>query len=354
MSRFLNSKYQSMEPYTPGEQPRDRKYIKLNTNECPYAPSPKVLDAVTREETSLLRLYPDPEAKDLITALAKYYQVSEKQVMVGNGSDEILAFCYMAFCEDGICYPSISYGFYPVFAETFGVRGTAIPLKEDFTIDINDYKNVGKSIVIANPNAPTGMSLSLAQIEEILASNPDHAVMIDEAYVDFGGESALPLLKKYNNLVVIQTFSKSRSLAGGRLGFAIASEEMIADLNKIKFSFNPYNINRLTLLAGIAAVEDVEYFKSCTARIAATREKTTQALQALGFTVLPSKTNFIFANPNEISGTEYFTALREKGVLVRHWQKAPIADFVRITIGSEEEMETFVEITKEILADEKK
>ena len=354
MSRFLNRKYQSMEPYTPGEQPRDRKYIKLNTNECPYAPSPKVLDAITREETSLLRLYPDPEAKDLIAALAKYYQVSEKQIMVGNGSDEILAFCYMAFCEDGICYPSISYGFYPVFAETFGVKGTAVPLKDDFTIDINDYKNVGKSIVIANPNAPTGISLSLAQIEEILASNPDHAVMIDEAYVDFGGESALPFLKKYNNLIVIQTFSKSRSLAGGRLGFAIASEEMIADLNKIKFSFNPYNINRLTLLAGIAAVEDVDYFKSCTARIAATREKTTQALQALGFTVLPSKTNFIFANPNKISGMEYFTALREKGVLVRHWQKAPIADFVRITIGSEEEMETFVEITKEILADEKK
>ena len=349
MSRFIHSRYQAMEPYTPGEQPPGRKLIKLNTNESPDAPSPKVLEAVDRAQVELLRLYSDPEAKILVNAIAGFYGLEPAQVVVSNGSDEILAFCYMAFGEQGFRYPEISYGFYPVFSETFAVDGEAIALNDDFSIDITKYFNAGKTVLIANPNAPTGLYLGLDQIEEILKHNCDNVVIIDEAYVDFGGESAVKLLERYDNLVVVQTFSKSRSLAGARLGFALASKELAEDLNKMKFSFNPYNVNRLSMVAGAEAMKDTAYFYECTERIMKTREKTSETLKAMGFTVLPSKANFLFAKPGNMDGTEYFMKLREEGVLVRHWSNPKIVDYVRITIGSEEEMEQFCQITKKIV-----
>ena len=349
MSRFINSRYKAMEPYTPGEQPQGRTYIKLNTNESPYPPSPKVLEAVDRAQVEQLRLYSDPEAKILVEAIAEYYGLDKNQVVVSNGSDEILAFCYMAFGEGGFRYPEISYGFYPVFSEIFGVNGETIPLEEDFSIDISKYFNAGKTVLIANPNAPTGLYLELDQIEAILKNNRDNVVIIDEAYVDFGGESAATLLDRYDNLIVTQTFSKSRSLAGARLGFALTTKELAEDLNKMKFSFNPYNVNRLTMIAGTEAMKDKEYFLECTGRIQKTREKTTEALRTMGFTVLSSKANFVFAKPGNMDGTTYFERLREEGILVRHWSNPKIVDYVRISIGSEEEMEQFCEITKKIV-----
>ncbi len=349
MSRFLHSKYKELAPYVPGEQPKGQPLVKLNTNENPYPPSPKVIEAVRGAEAQNLRLYSDPEARQLVNAIAGYYRLLPEQVVVGNGSDEILAFCYMAFGEDGIRYPEISYGFYPVFSKTFSVEGQAIPLREDFSIDIRDYQHAGKTVLIANPNAPTGMCLHPAQIEDILKTNREHPVIIDEAYVDFGAESCVSLLPRYDNLVVVQTFSKSRNLAGGRLGFALASKELAGDLNKIKFSFNPYNVNRLSIAAGAAAMEDTAYFTQCTRRVVATRQLTEERLLALGFTVLASKANFLFAKPGNISGSEYFQRLRQRDILVRHWDIPKIADYVRITIGSEEEMERFYQATKEIL-----
>ena len=351
MSRFLSEKFQAVEPYVPGEQPQDQQYIKLNTNECPYPPSPKVMEAVSGEEVAKLRLYSDPEARLLVRAIAKRYGVGEDQVFVGNGSDEVLAFAFQAYGgpEHTIRFPALSYGFYPVFAQLFGVRWSAVPLREDFSIDPADYIGCGQNIVLANPNAPTGLALSLDTMEEIISSNPDHIVLVDEAYVDFGGESCVPLLSRYDNLLVVQTCSKSRALAGARLGFALGSPAVIADLNRIKFSFNPYNLNRLTILAGTAAMEDEAYFRSCTARIQATRTRVTEALRSMGVTVLDSRTNFIFARPNAVSGGDYYTALRQRGVLVRHWDNPLIADWVRVTIGSETEMDQFLVQTEEIL-----
>lgn len=349
MSRFMHSKYKGLKPYTPGEQPQKRSYIKLNTNESPYPPSPRVIQAISEKEAQRLRLYSDPEGRVLIDAIAKRYGLDKDQVIAGNGSDEILAFCYMAFGEKGMRYPEISYGFYPVFSSIFGVEGEAIPLKEDFSIDVEDYKETGRTILIANPNAPTGLCLSLAQIEELLKSNSENVVIIDEAYVDFGGESSVKLLEKYENLVVVQTFSKSRNLAGARLGFALSSKELVEDLNRIKFSFNPYNVNRLSMLAGAEAMKDEEYFLTCTGRIQKTRAKTEEALKQMGFTVLPSKANFLFAKPKAMDGDTYFKRLKEKGILVRHWSDPRISDYVRITIGSEEEMERFCQVTGELL-----
>ena len=288
-------------------------------------------------------------AEDKSNVLEMMREFYASPAVFSNGSDEILAFCYMAFGERGVRYPEISYGFYPVFSETFAVEGEAVVLNEDFSIDITKYFNAEKTVLIANPNAPTGLFLELFQIEEILKHNRDNVVIIDEAYVDFGGESAVALLGRYDNLVVIQTFSKSRSLAGARLGFALTSKELAEDLNKMKFSFNPYNVNRLSMIAGTEAMKDKKYFLDCTARIMATREKTADALKSLGFTVLTSKANFLFAKHQNMSGDDYFNRLREEGVLVRHWSNPKIMDYVRITIGSEEEMEQFCEITKKIV-----
>lgn len=380
MSRFLSKASESLLPYTPGEQPQGRKFIKLNTNECPYPPSPKVAEAILAgyeeiaagcgtagaadmaeqaekaarvmpPELANLRLYSDPEERVLIEAIADHYGVGTNQVIAGNGSDEILGFAFRAFCDQNapLQFADLTYGFYPALCGLYGIPFKVVPLEEDFTLNIEPYKNCGNNVIIANPNAPTGMSLPLSAIEEVAASNPDRVVMVDEAYVDFGGESCVSLLPKYENLVIIQTFSKSRSLAGARVGFAIANPELIADMNRIKYSFNPYNVNRLSILAGAAAMRDWDYTKECTGRICKTREKTTEALRALGFTVLDSKTNFIFAKSGDMPGKVYFDGLREAGILVRRWDSERIKDYVRISIGSEEEMETFVEETKKLV-----
>ena len=351
MSKFLSQRLSALTEYVPGEQPRDKKYIKLNTNESPFPPSAKAIEAVTKTELSDLRLYSDPECKLLKEEIAKYYGVDSENVFVSNGSDEALNFFFMAFCdsEKEVCFPDISYGFYKVFADLYNLKYEQIPLKDDFAIDVNDYLDKGKNIVIANPNAPTGMVLDISEIEKIVSSNRDSVVVIDEAYVDFGGESAVELTKKYSNLMVVQTFSKSRSLAGARLGFAIADSEIIKDLEKIKFSTNPYNINRITLVLGREAIADREYFEKNILLIKEAREYTAKELTRLGFTVLSSKANFVFAKSDKISGLELYKKLKDRGILVRHFEKERISDFNRITIGTMEDMKKLISEAEDIL-----
>lgn len=355
MSRFMSPRFAGLEAYTPGEQPRDQQYVKLNTNESPYPPSPEVLDRISKAEVELLNLYPDPTGKVLKEKLAALYGVEAKNVFLSNGSDDILNFAFMAFCdaERGAAFPEISYGFYPVYGDLYHVDCKKIPLKKDFGVDYRDYCGIGRMVVIANPNAPTGMEISLAEIEEILKTNPDNIVVIDEAYVDFGGTSCVDFIKKYDNLLVVQTFSKSRSMAGARLGFAMANEAIIEDLEKIKYSTNPYNINRLTLAAGEAAVDSNAYYVENAKKIAQTRELTTAKLRKMGFTVLDSVANFIFAKSNTLSGKVVYEELKKKGVLVRYFGKAKIEDFVRITIGTPEQMNVMFEKLAEILQEQK-
>ncbi len=348
MSRFLTSKLSSLVPYTPGEQPKEIKYVKLNTNESPFPPSP-VASAYAAAAAENLQLYCDPECRALVQKAAEYYGVEPEQIIFTNGSDEVLNFAFMAFCENGAVFPDITYGFYSVFADLNGVSYEEIPLKEDYSIDENDYIGVGKTIFIANPNAPTGMVLSLEQIEKIVASNPDNVVVIDEAYVDFGAESAVKLVNKYDNLLVTQTFSKSRSLAGGRLGFGIGSKALIADLGTIRYSTNPYNVNSMTAAAGVGALEDDKYFKENCKKIAENRAFVTKELAALGFTSTESYANFIFAKHNRLSGKEIYLGLKEKGVLVRYFDKERLRDYTRITVGSRAELEILIQKIKEIL-----
>lgn len=352
MSRFLHPRYESLVAYTPGEQPRDRTYIKLNTNESPYPPSPEVSAAVTRTEIENLRLYSDPEGTILRDKLAALYGLTAEQVFLSNGSDDILNFVFMAFSAQGAAFPDITYSFYPVFADLHGVSYETVPLKSDFSVDPADFFAKGKMIVIANPNAPTGIALSREQIRSIVAQNPDHLVLIDEAYVDFGAESAVSLLSDYDNLLVVMTYSKSRSLAGARLGFALGSAAVIADLNKLKYATNPYNVNRLTLAIGAAAVDSDAYFRQNCALIAQTREDTAKALETIGFCVLPSKANFLFAKHEGMDGAKLYAKLKARGILIRHFSKEPIADYIRITIGTPEEMQAFLEATKTLLREE--
>lgn len=351
MSRFLDARLQSLCAYTPGEQPQDKKYIKLNTNESPFAPSPLVIEAITAEQVADLRLYSDPATKALTAEIAKYFDVSDENVYTANGSDDILNFTCMAFCGEGkgIAFPEISYGFYEVYAELYNLDVKKIPLCADFSIHPKDYYNLGRTILIANPNAPTGIALSKAEIEDIVKNNPDDVVLVDEAYVDFGAESCVELTRRYKNVIVCQTMSKSRSLAGARLGYAIADAELIADLNKIKFSTNPYAINRLSSLAGTYSMRDDVYFKDNCKAIIATRETTVAELEALGFATLPSCANFIFTRKESVSGEVLYTKLREHGILVRHFSKPEICDFLRISIGSNDEMQAFITAMKKIL-----
>ena len=350
MSRFFTKRLASLTPYTPGEQPKDMQYVKLNTNESPFPPSPGVARAVA-EQVDRLQLYSDPECTALRGKLAEIYGVSPNQVIVTNGSDEVLNFAFMAFADDEspLAFPDITYGFYPVFAQLNHIPYTEIPLKEDFSIDPADYMGVRKTIVIANPNAPTGLCLSLSDIEEILKSNPDNVVIIDEAYVDFGGESAVTLVDKYENLLVTQTYSTSRSMAGARLGFGIGSEKLIADLNTIRYSTNPYNVNRMTEAAGVAALEENGYYMANCRTIMENRAWTKAALEDLGFTVLPSKANFLFAKHPQMEGERLYLELKKRGVLVRHFGKARIRDYNRITIGTLEQMTLLVKTITEIL-----
>lgn len=348
----MNARLSSLEEYTPGEQPKDKKYIKLNTNESPY-PAPKgVIDAVSADVIANLRLYCDPEASLLKDAIAEKYGMNPKNVFLTNGSDDILNFAFLAFGADGVVFPDISYGFYEVFARFHGLSYELSHLRDDFTVNTGDYMGrKGKLLVLANPNAPTGIALSKDEIEEIVKANPDSVVLIDEAYVDFGAESCAPLVKKYTNLLCVQTFSKSRSMAGARLGFAFASEDLIRDLEKIKYSTNPYNINSVTQAAGRAAMGEEEYFKENCKKIAKTRSFISEELKKLGFSLTDSKANFIFAKSDRIGGKELYLRLKEKGVLVRHFDKPEICDYNRITIGSREEMESFLEKVKEILGE---
>ena len=349
MSRFLNQQYQSLEAYTPGEQPRDMQYIKLNTNESPYPPAPSVVEAMTAEQVELLRLYSDPTAKNLKEKLAGLYGVSPENVFVSNGSDEVLNFAFMAFGGNGAVFPDISYGFYEVYAELYGINTEKIPLEADFSVDYRKYCGKNKMVVIANPNAPTGMTIPVWQIEEIVKTNPDSLVLIDEAYVDFGGETCLPLTEVYDNLLVTRTFSKSRCLAGGRLGYAFATPAIIADLEKIKYSTNPYNINRLTLLLGEKTVDAEDYYQDKCAQIQKTRAWTVEQLEGLGFTVLPSRANFIFVKSDKIDGGELYRKLKEKGILVRHFTNPRICQYNRVTIGTQAQMQTLVNTVKEVL-----
>ena len=349
MSRFLSQQYRSLEAYTPGEQPRDTQYIKLNTNESPYPPAPSVVAAVTPEQVELLRLYSDPTAKELKEKLAGLYAVKPENVFVSNGSDEVLNFAFMAFGGQGVVFPEISYGFYEVYAELYQLDYEKIPLEQDFSLDYEKYCGKNKMVVIANPNAPTGISIPVWQIEEILKSNPDSLVLIDEAYVDFGGQSALPLIAKYDNLLVVRTFSKSRNLAGGRLGYAFANPAIIADLEKIKYSTNPYNINRLTLLLGAATVDAEDYYREKCGEIIKTRTWTAKQLEKLGFFVLPSDTNFLFAKTRKMDGGQLYETLKSRGILVRHFGNPKISQYNRITIGTREQMEVLINTLKEVL-----
>ena len=350
MSRFLSNEAQRLAPYTPGEQPQDQQYIKLNTNESPFPPSPKVLEAVSAAETAKLNLYSDPTCGQLNAAIARRYGVKPEQVITGNGSDEILAFAFRAFCGEGkgVAYADITYGFYKAQVALFGLDATIIPLHEDLTLCVDDYMDFPGTIVIANPNAPTGIPVPREDIQRLLEADPDRVVIVDEAYVDFGAESCVPMIYRYDNLLVVQTMSKSRSLAGGRVGFALGSPELISALNRVKYSFNPYNVNRLSIVAGAAAVADEPYFQKCTDAIRSNRAWTVGELEQLGFTVLPSQANFIFAKSDRISGEDLYRKLKENGILVRWWSDNDrIRDYVRITIGSLEQMVALVdEVTR--------
>lgn len=351
MSGFLNKRLSGLAPYVPGEQPRDMEYVKLNTNESPFPPAPGVLRAVNYGEIKRLNLYPDPTCGEIKKKLAERYNKAPENIFVSNGSDDILNFAFLAYGAGGVVFPEISYGFYKVYANFHGLEYTALPLREDFTIKSEDYSSTGKMVVLANPNAPTGIFLGLSEIEKIVASNPGSVVLIDEAYVDFGGESASSLTEKYGNLLVVQTFSKSRALAGGRLGFAVGHKALIEDLERIKYYTNPYSINRLTLAAGIASIESDSYYAENCKRIINTREKTAAALRALGFEVLPSSANFLFARSGRISGRRLYEQLKKRGVLVRHFPDEKIKDFNRITVGTEKQMDILLQKIKEIQGD---
>lgn len=353
MSRFLDTRFAELLPYTPGEQPQGQdmdEIIKLNTNESPFAPSPLVIKAINDREISLLRLYSDPDCKTFLNTLARYYDVTPKNVFAGNGSDEILAFIFMALCQNGVCFADITYGFYEVYAKLYQKDTDIVPLQKDFLIAIQNYAYIEKTVVIANPNAPTGVCLPLFCIEEFLNQNLNRLVVIDEAYIDFGGVSAIALTKKYDNLLVVGTFSKSRSLAGARLGFAVGNDKIIAALNTIKFSFNPYNINRLTLLAGTASIEDKEYFTECCNKIIDIRETFTKQLYDMGFSTTNSKANFVFsAPPPPHTAVELYDRLREKGILVRYFNRPRIDGYLRITIGTKKQMTRLAEVLQELI-----
>jgi len=352
MSKFFSEKYASLVPYTPGEQPRDMQYIKLNTNESPYPPSQKAQDLAS-EAAKRLHLYPDPECTALVNELASIYNVKPSQILLTNGSDEILNFAFMAFCDSKTpaIFADITYGFYKVFAQINCLPYVEVPLNDDFTLNKADYFNTGKTVFIANPNAPTGLALSLDDIEEIVKANPNNVVVIDEAYVDFGAQSAVTLVNKYDNLLVTQTFSKSRSMAGARLGFGIGCEALINDLKTVKYSTNPYNINSMTMAAGLGCIKDEEYtVKNCN-QIIETRQYTAKELKKLGFEMTESATNFLFCKHKDIDGGELYRKLKEAGVLVRHFDTDKLCQYNRITIGTRQQMDALIQKTKTILED---
>jgi len=352
MSRYISKRHDKLSAYVPGEQPQDKKYVKLNTNESPFPPSP-FATRLARQAAGNLNLYCDPESTVLASVAAETFGVDKDEMIFTNGSDEVLDFAFSAFCDEETpaLFPDITYGFYPVFATRNGVPYKEFPLRADLTVDINDYIGAKGTVFIANPNAPTGISLPLSEIEKIVKSDSNRVVVVDEAYVDFGGESALPLIKKHDNLLVTRTFSKSRSLAGGRLGVGFANKALIADLKKIKYSFNPYNVNSMTAAAGVGALLDKEYFDANVKSIIAVRQDTVRALLALGFTCTSSDANFLFAKHEKLSGEALYLALKEKGVLVRYFDKDRLKEYVRITVGIREQMQVLIEKLAEIIGE---
>ena len=350
MSRFFSRKYDKLEPYVPGEQPRDGKYIKLNTNESPFPPSDAAL-GYAAEHARPSNLYSDPDCIELKEMLAAKLGVEKENLVIGNGSDEILNFAFMAFCDAGCpaYFPDITYGFYKVFSRVNGVPFREIPLKDDFSLETGDYRALNGTIFIANPNAPTGIALTPQKIEGILTANPDNVVVIDEAYVDFGAESCVPLIKKYDNLLVVQTFSKSRSMAGARLGFGVASASLITDLETVRYSTNPYNVNSYTQALGIGTLLDDDFSRSRCGIIIENRKKMSEGLEALGFEQTDSLANFVFARHPGAGGEELYLKLKEKGVLVRHFNQDRIKDFNRITVGTVYQTERLLEVLAEIL-----
>ncbi|ENW33302.1 histidinol-phosphate transaminase [Acinetobacter baumannii] len=350
--RFWSPEVRELEPYVPGEQPEIQNLLKLNTNENPYPPSPKVVEAVQavlHEQADALRLYPDPDATALKQAIAKQQNIDVSQVFVGNGSDEVLAHIFKAFFlqDEPILYPDITYSFYPVYSQFFGTKTKEIPLNENFEIDVRDYTQPNGGVIITNPNAPTSIALSLAEIEQVLQANPDRVVVIDEAYVDFGAESAVSLINRYENLVVCQTTSKSRSLAGLRVGFAIAQSHLIAALEAVKNSFNSYPIDRFAIAAAVASFEDQAYFEEQCQKVITSREKLVRDLTELGFNVLPSKANFIFATHSQHDAGQLAQKLREQGIIVRYFNKPRINQFLRITVGTDEQNARLVQTLKQ-------
>jgi len=351
--RFWSPEVRELEPYVPGEQPKIQNLLKLNTNENPYPPSPKVVEAVQavlHEQADALRLYPDPDATALKQAIAKQQNIDVSQVFVGNGSDEVLAHIFKAFFlqDEPILYPDITYSFYPVYSQFFGTKTKEIPLNENFEIDVRDYTQPNGGVIITNPNAPTSIALSLAEIEQVLQANPDRVVGMDEAYVDFGAaESAVSLINRYENLVVCQTTSKSRSLAGLRVGFAIAQSHLIAALEAVKNSFNSYPIDRFAIAAAVASFEDQAYFEEQCQKVITSREKLVRDLTELGFNVLPSKANFIFATHSQHDAGQLAQKLREQGIIVRYFNKPRINQFLRITVGTDEQNARLVQTLKQ-------
>ena len=365
MSKFWNDKIKEIEPYVPGEQPKDKKYIKLNTNENPYAPSEKVIEKIKSMSLKDLKLYPDPDVSELRKVIAEYFsqkideRITKEQIFVGNGSDEVLALIFMTFFNKGdkVYYPDITYSFYPVYADLFDLKEVKIPLNKNFEIEIDKY--FGLDAPTWSPgagarrrrggNAPTSIALKLDEIEEIVKNNPNQLIIVDEAYVDFGAESAVKLINKYDNVLVVQTFSKSRSFAGMRLGYAIGSENIIEGLNRLKFSFNSYTIDRISIEAGIESFKDDEYFVKTNAKIIETREKTVKKLKELGFKVLNSSANFIFISHNKVFAGDLYKNLKDNGVLVRYFTKDRIDNYLRVTIGTDEDMEIFIEKLNKLL-----
>ncbi|WP_127558374.1 histidinol-phosphate transaminase [Saccharospirillum alexandrii] len=353
MSSYWSPLVHSLDPYIPGEQPRVDGLIKLNTNESPYPPAPGVAELLQQPATAeRLRLYPDPNSQSLKDAIAEDQGLAPAQVFVGNGSDDVLAMAFMGLLKQArpILFPDITYSFYPVYCQLFGVEYHTIPLAEDFSLDLDAYTTDNGGIIFANPNAPTGLAQSLDQIEALLQRNTGSVVVVDEAYVDFGAESAVALINRYPNLLVVQTFSKSRSLAGMRLGFAAGQAHLIEALNRVKNSFNPYPIDRIAEAVGCAAVRDAGYFEACCQQIMATREAVTGALVGLGFEVLPSKTNFVFARPPAgLDAAELANRLRQDNVLIRYFNKPRISEFVRISIGTDEQMSRLLSLVRSYL-----
>lgn len=339
-------------PYTPGEQPQQSGVIKLNTNECPYPPSPRVKAALESMDVDRFRLYPDPAASALVNAWADFNGLKPEQVFTGVGSDDVLSMCFLTFFngKKPVLFPDITYSFYDVWCDVYRIPYETKPLGENFEIKKSDYIGVENGgIVIANPNAPTGLEGNLADIEEIIKANPDSIVIVDEAYVDFGAVSAMPLIEKYDNVVVVQTFSKSRAMAGLRVGFACACPKLIKYLNDVKYSVNSYTMNYPSIAVGVAAIEDKEYFEEITGKIIATRERSKSVLKELGFSFADSHTNFIFAKHETVSGQKIFDELKKRNIYVRHWNKERIGDYLRITIGTDEEMDKLFDAIKEIL-----